>query len=197
MKELDRELLASALGFALAAHGDQTRKGTAIPYVSHVLAVAALVLEHGGDAQQAAAALLHDTIEDCGVAESELRARFGDEVARTVASLTDVLEGDTPTKKSPWAERKTRYIVHLARVDARTRLVAGCDKLHNLRSLVEDLAAEGPKTLERFSGKPPQIRWYYEEVNRAIGASLPPRLRAELGLLIGELARFVPEKWQP
>jgi len=193
MQARDRALIADALAFALDAHGTQMRKGTKIPYVSHVIRVCGLVLEHGGDARQAAAGLLHDTIEDCDVTEAELRARFGADVARIVRALSDVLEGDTARNKSPWLKRKRAYIAHLARVSARTRLVAACDKLDNLRALVDDVAANGVRTLRRFSGTPRQIRWYHETVIAALGPRLPHRLRAELQLLSAELARFIPE----
>ncbi len=193
MKPAERSLIADALAFALEAHGTQTRKGTKIPYASHVIRVCGLVLEHGGDARQAAAGLLHDTIEDCDVTEAELRARFGADVARIVRSLSDVLEGDTARRKSPWLKRKRAYVAHIARVPQRVRLVAACDKLDNLRALVDDVAAGGTRTLRRFSGSPRQIRWYYESVIEALGPHIPHRLRAELRLLAAELARFVPE----
>jgi hypothetical protein len=194
MKPRERACFVRALRFALAAHGDQKRKGTQIPYVSHLLQVAGLVLEHGGDADQAIAGLLHDAIEDCeDVSEAELLARFGPEVARIVRAVSDVVEGDTARRKSPWLLRKRRFIAHLRHQDARVRLVAGCDKLDNLRSLLADLHAEGIGTLERFHGTPPQIRWYYESVRRALGKGLPERLLRELDALTAELARFVPE----
>jgi (p)ppGpp synthase/HD superfamily hydrolase len=190
----EQALIAAALAFALEAHGDQVRKGTAIPYVSHLVQVAGLVLEYGGDAEQVAAALLHDTIEDCaGVDAAGLRARFGGEVARIVESCSDVFEGDEPGAKSPWLERKRRYIDHLGDCDTRTRLVAACDKLHNLRSMIADLEEEGTGTLERFTATPSQMRWYYDEVRGALGADLPHRLLAELDGLIDVLRHFVPE----
>jgi hypothetical protein len=194
MKPRDRVRFARALRFALAAHGEQKRKGTQIPYVSHLVQVAGLVLEHGGDADQAIAGLLHDAIEDCeGVSEEELRERFGPEVARIVRALSDLIEGDTPRRRSPWLVRKRRFIAQLRHQDLRVRLVAGCDKLDNLRSILADLHAEGPPTLARFHATPPQLRWYYERVRRALGADLPERLLRELDALVGELARFVPE----
>jgi hypothetical protein len=166
--------------------------------VSHLVQVAGLVLEHGGDADQAIAGLLHDAIEDCpGVTEAGLRRSFGAEVARIVRAVSDVLEGDVPGRKSPWGLRKRRFIRHLRGQDARVRLVAACDKLDNLRSLLADLHAEGPATLARFSGTPPQIRWYYEAVRRALGNGLPERLLRELDALVGELARFVPQSEAP
>jgi hypothetical protein len=189
----DRTRFAAALRFALASHGDQKRKGTPIPYVSHLLQVAGLVLEYGGDADQAIAGLLHDAIEDCpGVSEAGLRRRFGAEVARIVRAASDVLEGDTPRRRSPWLRRKLRFIAHLRGQDARVRLVTACDKLDNLRSLLADLHADGPETLARFRGTPAQIRWYYEEVRDALGRELPRRLSRELDLLVAELAHFVP-----
>ena len=182
-----------ALAFALEKHAGQTRRGRDVPYASHPLRVAGLVLEHGGDATQVAVALLHDVIEDCGVGDAELRERFGAEVAGSVRALSDVLEGDTPKQKAPWRERKTRFVARLAGIDPRARLVAACDKLDNLSAIVADLETEGLTTLERFSGKPRQIRWYYEEVIAALGADLPPRLAAELEDRLAMLRRFVPE----
>lgn len=187
------EFVGRALAFALEKHAGQKRKGRDIPYASHPVRVAGLVLEHGGDAAQLAIALLHDVIEDCGVSEAELETRFGGEVARAVRALSDVLEGDTPDRKSPWRERKTRFVARLAEVDARARLVAACDKLDNLSAIVADLETEGLASLERFTGKPRQIRWYYEEVSRALGRDLPKRLRAELDDRLEALRRLVPE----
>jgi (p)ppGpp synthase/HD superfamily hydrolase len=193
---LDRDqadFVGRALAFALEKHAGQTRKGRDVPYASHPVRVAGLVLEHGGDATQVAVGLLHDVIEDCGVADAELERRFSAEVARAVRALSDVLEGDTPKQKAPWRERKTRFVSRIAEIDARARLVAACDKLDNLSAIVADLETEGLATLERFSGSPRQIRWYYEEVIRALGRDLPPRLRAELDDRLDMLRRFVPE----
>jgi (p)ppGpp synthase/HD superfamily hydrolase len=194
MNSQDASLVADALRFALEQHAGQTRKGCPdVPYASHLLRVAGLVMEHGGDARQIAVALLHDVIEDCGVEDAELERRFGTEVARAVRALSDTLEGDTPEKKAPWRERKTRFVAQLGGIDARTRLVAACDKLDNLSAIVADLETEGLSTLERFSGSPRQIRWYYEEVRGALGGELPKRLAAELDDRLDMLRRFVPE----
>jgi (p)ppGpp synthase/HD superfamily hydrolase len=190
----DASLVAEATRFALEQHAGQTRKGRPeVPYASHLLRVAGLVMEHGGDARQIAVALLHDVIEDCGVEEAELERRFGGEVARAVRALSDTFEGDTPEQKAPWRERKTRFVAQLGGIDARARLVAACDKLDNLSAIVADLETEGLSTLDRFSGSPPQIRWYYEEVRSALGEELPRRLRAELDDRLETLRRFVPE----
>lgn len=193
MRDRDRERLAEAMRFALHVHGEQTRKGGGIPYASHLLQVAGMVLEHGGDPEQAIAAVLHDAVEDCEHVElPAIRARFGPDVGSIVEECTDVLPGDRPDAKSPWLERKRRYVEALARADARTRLVVACDKLHNLRSLVADLHTEGPATLERFTGSPEQTRGYFEAVRARIGDDLPERLLREFDALIEELRRFVP-----
>ncbi|MEN8160327.1 MAG: HD domain-containing protein [Myxococcota bacterium] len=194
MKPDEADFVAAALRFALERHAGQTRKGRPeVPYASHLLRVAGLVMEHGGDPRQVAVALLHDVIEDCGVTDAELEERFGADVARAVRALSDVLDGDTPEKKAPWRERKTRFVAQLGRVDARTRLVAACDKLDNLSAIVADLETEGVATLERFSGSPRQIRWYYEEVSRALGNDIPRRLRKELDDRLDKLREFVHE----
>jgi len=217
----ERAQLAEALCFALEVHGEQKRRGTQIPYVSHLVQVAGLVLEHGGDVEQAIAGLLHDVADDfeTGLA-STIGECFGPEVARIVYRCTGVAEdesnpsepanpdsapeplaepvaipetsvGPDPAVNSAWASRKKRYLDHLHATDARVKLVAGCDKLDNLRSLVADLHAEGPEALSRFHGTPEQMRWYYQEVTLALGAELPPRLQRELEALTHELASFV------
>lgn len=194
MHPKDQARIADAAAFALRAHGDQKRKGTEVPYVSHLLQVGGLVLEFGGDTDQAVAGLLHDVLEDCeGVDAPMLESRFGRKVARIVAACSDVLEGDTPEKKSPWLDRKRSYIDHLRGVDRTVRLVSACDKLDNLRSMLADLDAEGVETLDRFAGSPRQIHWYYREVRAALGEDLPRRLLAELDALVERLAAYVPE----
>ena len=188
----DRERFARACAFALEKHAGDVRKGTAIPYVSHLLQVAGLVLEHGGDRDQAIAGLLHDVVEDTDATVEEVRDHFGAEVARIVEACSDTLPGDTPEEKAPWQERKARYLAHLEQADAAVRLVAGCDKLDNLRSLRADLHADGVATFDRFNASAAQTRWYYEGVLAALRGAVPPRLERELEALTVELARFVP-----
>ena len=104
-----------------------------------------------------------------------------------------VLEGDSPGQKSDWLTRKRAYLAHLGQADVQTRLVAGCDKVHNLRSTVADLHHEGASTLERFTGRPAQICWYYEALRSALAPDLPTRLLAEFDALLEELRRYVPD----
>ena len=193
MEPEDQKRLAKALEFALEAHGDQKRKGTEIPYVSHLLQVAGLVLEFGGTIDQAVAALLHDTVEDCdGVKEEDIREHFGAEVARLVAGCTDTLEGEAGARSLPYEKRKGGYIHQIEGAESSVKLIAACDKLHNLRSIVADLDRDGARTLDRFTGTPPQTRWYYESVRVALGSDAPAGVLREIDALLVRLAVYVP-----
>ncbi len=188
MTESERALLARASEFALACHGDQRRKGSGIPYASHLLQVAGLVLEHGGTALQAAAGFLHDAVEDCeGVTLEALREAFGDEIAHIVDVCTDTGKLDRPGAKGPWRERKERYLARLRDADPRAALVAACDKRHNLGTIVGDVAIHGPRYLDRFNAGPADQLWYYEAIARVFRGRVPERLAREVETLVAEL----------
>jgi len=148
-----------ALAYATEVHAGQSRKGTTVPYVAHVLGVCALVLEDGGGEDEAIAALLHDAVEDGGglpVLE-EIRRRFGDRVAEIVWACSDT--GETP--KPPWKERKARYIEHVRAAGPDARRVSCADKLHNARSILRDYRLEGERLWDRFNAPPEEQLWYY------------------------------------
>jgi (p)ppGpp synthase/HD superfamily hydrolase len=151
-----------ALLFATRKHARQTRKGTAIPYIAHLLSVAGLVLEAGGDEDLAIAALLHDVVEDCGGAPMlrEIRRRFGQRVAHVVDGCTDT----DLDPKPPWRQRKQDYLKHLQTADADVRLVSAADKLHNARSVLADYREFGESVWERFQGKRDGTLWYYRSL---------------------------------
>ena len=173
-----------ALAFAVDLHREQPRKGTGVPYVSHLLSVAALVLEHGGTEEQAIAALLHDAVEDQGgrpTAET-IRARFGDLVA-------DIVEGCTDTDvlpKPPWRARKEAYVARVRREPAHVRLVSAADKLHNARTMVTDLRIYGPVLWQRFNAGRDETLWY-------LGALVEAFREAGTTPIVDELARTVAE----
>jgi (p)ppGpp synthase/HD superfamily hydrolase len=190
------ELFRRALEFALDQHGAQTRKGSDVPYVSHLSQVAGLVLENGGDWEQGAAAMVHDAIEDVGGVTLEMiQRRFGERVARIVRECTDTLPGDTPTEKSPWMDRKSRYLDHLAGAAADSVLVAACDKRHNLDALIADYRVQGPQTFERFNAPAEEQLWFYRQFALQAGERLPARLRADLESLIDEFGDIVVSKY--
>ena len=172
----------AALVRAHALHRAHVRKQTAIPYVSHLLAVTALVLENGGDEEQAIAALLHDAVEDAGGQETlaDIRAEFGDRVAGLVAALSD----SDVTPKPPWRARKERYLAHLADAPDEVLLISACDKVHNAGTIVEDLATIGPAVWERFSGGRDGTLWYFDALAATFARRGPQRLAARLGELV-------------
>ena len=171
---------AGALVFAETLHRRQTRKGNDIPYVAHLLAVAATVLEWGGDEETAIAALLHDAVEDQGGLETEklIRQRFGDRVADIVMACTDSVGAD-PAHKAPWEERKRHHIAKLKSVGRDVALVTAADKLHNLTAMIRDIRREGPGTLQRFNA-PDRLVWYFEQIADALESHADSAPVAEL-----------------
>jgi (p)ppGpp synthase/HD superfamily hydrolase len=168
-----------ALAYASRIHRDQRRKGTEIPYVSHLLAVASLTLEHGGDEDQAIAALLHDAAEDQGGAErlADIEARFGPAVARIVHDCTD----SWVEPKPDWRQRKEAYLAALAHKPQASLLVSLADKTHNARAIVADLRCSGESLWDRFWAGRDGTLWYYAELASAFGRHLPGPLADELG----------------
>jgi (p)ppGpp synthase/HD superfamily hydrolase len=151
-----------ALRYAADVHRGQFRKGPAgIPYIAHLMSVAALVLEAGGTETQAIAALLHDAPEDRGgeARLADIAERFGPDVAAVVRDCSDTLEKPKPA----WRPRKERYIAHLSEARQDALLVSLADKVHNARSIVSDYRVEGPSVFDRFSRDSDQ-HWYYGEL---------------------------------
>lgn len=187
-----------AFAYAHALHGSQRRKGTGVPFISHLMAVTALVLEHGGDEDQAVAALLHDAVEDhprSGKTATEIRERFGERVHRIVIAMTDSdPEAPTEAAKGPWHERKEAYLRQLSAAPADVLLVAAADKLHNARTVLEDYRELGDGIWSRFAvGKEYQRRYYknlVEALRTAAGGS-PERLLDELTRTVGQLELLI------
>lgn len=174
-----------ALLYATHVHGGQLRKGTSIPYVAHLLAVAATVLEYGGDEDLAIAALLHDSVEDQGgrARLSDIRNRFGARVARVVEACSDsLIDTGAGERKPPWEERKKAYIAHLGAADRDVLQVSLADKVHNARAILRDRRNPevGEKIWSRFSQSKERTLWYYRALAKAFGAALPGQLAEEL-----------------
>ena len=168
----DSNKYSEAVGYAAAAHAKQVRKGTDIPYISHPIAVSALVVEHGGNEIQAIAALLHDVLEDCGAHHGPVIAeRFGNNVLAIVEGLTDGLP-DAHGKKADWRGRKESYLAHLKSAELDVVLVSACDKLHNATAIADDHAAIGEAVFDRFSQPKSNTVWYYSELARIFSRRL-------------------------
>jgi (p)ppGpp synthase/HD superfamily hydrolase len=174
-----------AFNFAAEKHAGQTRKASSTPYVAHLMGVASLVLEFGGDEDLAIAALLHDVVEDCGGAPmlKEVRRKFGSRVAKIVDGCTD----SDADPKPPWRERKETYIRHLKSADAETRLVSAADKLNNVRSILSDYREVGESIWSRFNGGREGTLWYYRALLEEFVRRKPDRLIRELELAVWEL----------
>jgi (p)ppGpp synthase/HD superfamily hydrolase len=174
-----------ALVYAARLHREQRRKGAGVPYISHLLGVTSLVLEYGGDEEEAIAALLHDAIEDIGGEHlrHELRERFGERVLEIVEGCTD---SDTKPKP-PWKERKQAFVERLPRATRSVRLVCAADKLHNARSVAADYRRVGESLWEIFRGGREGTLWYYRAVVDALRQTESTPLVEELGRVVSEL----------
>jgi (p)ppGpp synthase/HD superfamily hydrolase len=178
-----------ALTYAAVIHSGQTRKGSKVPYIAHLLAVASLALEYGANEDEAIAALLHDAAEDAGGEGrlADIRARFGSAVADIVDGCTDTYE----TPKPPWRKRKEAYIAHLAHASHGALLVSCSDKLHNARSIVADLREHGPTTWAKFKGGRDGSLWYYRTMVEVFNKTdLPQGLVEELRLTVETIEKL-------
>jgi GTP pyrophosphokinase len=182
--------IADALAFVAEAFRHQMRKGSNIPYLTHLLAVMVLVAEHGGDEDQMLAALLHDYLEDIeGSSAHEIEARFGARVAELVIALSDTVVRPKP----PWEERKRAYLATLSTKPPDLKLISAADKLHNARSLIRDYAVLGDALWDRFTATREQTLWYYRSVVVALATGWQHALLRELELTVDELWRIAGE----
>jgi (p)ppGpp synthase/HD superfamily hydrolase len=185
----DKVKLASrfddALQFAARRHQSQDRKGTRIPYISHLLSVAALVLEDGGDEDEAIAALLHDAVEDQGGTEirAEIAGRFGERIATIVDGCSDT----DVTPKPPWRVRKEAYVAHIRHAPLPIRRVSLADKVHNARAILFDYRQIADELWLRFNGGRDGTVWYYRALATAFAATTPGPLSQELVRLVDEI----------
>jgi (p)ppGpp synthase/HD superfamily hydrolase len=166
--------LDEAFRYAHQLHREQKRKGTKIPYVSHLMTVAALVIENGGDEDQAIAALLHDAVEDQGGVPTldNVRRKFGPGVAEIVSDCTDSWEEPKPD----WQPRKQAYLAALPKKPARSLLVSLADKTHNAEAILADFKTLGDDLWPRFTGGADGTRWYYGALAQVFAKAMPGRL---------------------
>ena len=186
MHDIDR--IFEGFRFAAKLHSAQRRKISGEPYLAHLLATAAIVLEHGGDEDEVIAALLHDAVEDQGGRPTleEIRRRFGERVAEIVVGCSDA----DRTPKPPWRERKEAHIARLLGASASVRLVAAADKLHNAQSLARDYRRHGPAIWEKFHGGRQGTAWYYRAVVDALKQAGDSPLSGELDRAVLEIEKI-------
>lgn len=176
-----------AFEYAHRVHGSQTRKGTAVPYIGHLMGVVSIVLDDGGSEDEAIAGLLHDAAEDQGGRDrlDDIRSRFGDEVAAMVADCTD--SWDTP--KKPWLERKQAYVEHARDLRPSSLRVSAADKVHNAYAILRDLRNEGEAVWDRFNASSDDVLSYYEGLVRAYRHAGGGRLVEELDRIVRGIRR--------
>jgi (p)ppGpp synthase/HD superfamily hydrolase len=169
---------AEAVAWAIELHGSQMRKGTTVPYLTHLLAVSALVWENGGAEDDAIAGLLHDAIEDTDATAADIEERFGPEVAAIVLACSDT----TVRPKPPWRERKEAYHAHLDDPTTPTGVlrVSAADKLHNARSMLADYREVGDELWARFNAGVDDQLWNYGCLADIFGRRFPGPLTREL-----------------
>jgi len=173
-----------ALHYAVLIHAGQTRKGTDVPYIAHLLGVTSIAFEYGATEAEAIGALLHDAGEDAGGRGriQDIRQRFGNAVAEIVQGCTD----SEVVPKPEWRKRKEEYIAHLPDASHSVRLVAASDKLHNARAILRDYRMHGEELWSRFTGGKSGTLWYYRDLVSAFA-------KAEKNELVQELDRIVSE----
>lgn len=184
---------ADALLWAEQLHRAQRRKGKPIPYISHLIAVSALVWEDGGTEDQAIAALLHDAIEDAGQSQASIAARFGEAVAAIVSDCTDTAADWNGGEKEPWLLRKSRFLDRLDQLSDTSLLVIAADKAHNASDMVLDARRDGSLWVRRFSAGLEGSAWYLLRVHQHLSHRLPQsRSVAQLGEAIREILASEP-----
>lgn len=171
-----------AFRYAHDLHRDQRRKGTTVPYISHLMAVAALVIEHGGDEDQAIAALLHDAAEDQGglATLGDIERRFGAKVAEIVSDCSDACTEPKPE----WRARKKAYLAKLSTKPKCSLLVSLADKVHNAEAILYDYRVLGDRLWARFTGGLKETRWYYRELAEFFVRAMPGRLSDRLSRVV-------------
>lgn len=182
-----------ALIYALHVHGGHVRKGTSVPYFSHLMAVSATILENGGSEEEAIAALLHDAVEDQGGTQRlrDIEDRFGARVATIVEACSDSLQDTVSGEKEGWLVRKRRYLAALAAKGSSVHRVSAADKLHNARAICRDADAHGDQLWDRFSKPREQTIAYYTAVSRMLTAAFPGPLAGELRVAVELMERHI------
>ena len=188
------ERVDDALSLACDAFRSIRRRGSGVPYLSHLLAVAALVAEHGGDEDQIIAALLHDALEDIrDIRASDLEARFGPRVSGFVVALSDT----TVYPKPPWLQRKQDYLAKLRSESPELKLISSADKLHNASTILRDFGLVGEDIWDRFTATREQTLWYYREVLAALSHGYSHPILGELRHVVLQLHQAAGEPMEP
>jgi len=192
--QLSSARVAKAVGFVVERH-ISTRKGSDIPYVSHLMSVASLVLEFGGNEDEAIAGLLHDVVEDTGTRIEEVRGHFGGTVADIVSGCSEIKRNDGENIERPWIDRKNDYISRVRHTETSPAvlLVSMADKLHNLQCILHDFRNHGHTLWKRFNAGKEETLWFYRTLADSFlqHANANKALAREVHLAVSELEGVV------
>lgn len=180
-------LISEAFTFAANGHKGELKKLTGTNYLYHPMAVAALVFKFGGDEKQAAAALLHDLIDNHQ--KSEISNKFGSEVADLAYSFQDPPGYENKT----WKEKKFAYLSKISEVSDRAFLVIACEEYHDGSELVYEVKTHGPTIWTRYPARADEVLWYYIEIFNLISKKMGEEssLSQEFYWIISELQVLV------
>ncbi len=187
------EKFEEAINYMVNKHGHEYRKGTQIPYISHLLATATTIMEHGESEDEVIAALLHDAAEDAGGKTTliEIENKFGPKVAEIVLACSDTLEKQKPE----WKNRKTAYLEELNQVkNPSILLVSIADKLHNIKSILRDYKQIGEELWTRFNANRDEILCYYSsllDIYKVKSKQIDPYLINELETKLEEINKLI------
>jgi (p)ppGpp synthase/HD superfamily hydrolase len=193
-KGIDKKKYKKAIDYAFALHSNQYRKGTSIPYFTHLVSVSNNVIENGGNTDEVIAGLLHDAVEDQGGEKTLklIKKRFGNKVGKIVEECSDT----KITPKPPWLERKKKYLSGMKKSTQSSLFVSLCDKLHNATCIVNDYQRVGRKLWKRFNASPKQVYWYHNSLYKNFSKNLKGHkiLKRNYYQIVNEMRKRVPRK---
>lgn len=179
------EQIEKAIQAATVLHAGQNRKGDVpIPYVSHVFSVFSIVRDYSDSEAPLVAALLHDTIEDTDYTETALVEDFGEEVRAIVTALSE------DKSINDWQERKKGYLQQVKAGGEPVQLVAAADKIHNMRSMIEQYHNNIPGFLDEFARYHTKGQVFLQQMGNLLNAQLQNDIVHEFNHVFSEFKTF-------
>lgn len=182
--------IEQAIRAAAVLHKDQIRKGSVpYPYVTHPFAVAMIAADYTDDEDVIVAALLHDTIEDTEYGEKEMQEDFGGTVKEIVKTISEPPRN--PSSKTSWGDLKKQYIKQIRGASERALLVVAADKIHNMRSIVEEYYDAHSEFMADFGSLLDDRLLYYQEISNILNRKLKNRILSEFNSVFEEYKKFL------
>lgn len=182
--------IEQAIRAAAVLHREQMRKGRArIPYITHLTAVAWLARDYTDDEDTIVAAWLHDALEDTDYTPEELEEDFGAKVRSLVETVTEPKskEGNKVTLE----ERKRAYIEQLKAGPEEALIISAADKIHNLRTTVEQYYDDHEGFLADFPAALDGTAIFYQNLSNVLNRRLTNDIIAEFNHVYTEYKNFL------